>query len=487
MSVIYDREEFRKYLQDSGVVSALSRVFLKLYELKEARPKLEATIKFIQDHLADKSPSLLEFETLKDDMNTLRILLGELKADGKFTSAQLAVINRICSESYVTAGRSGKSKDDSLMAVRQSQLDIGNEIKKSNKVESKIRQMIKTNIDHDKLKVTITDLKGKSNCHSLLKTHITIAMYEKYSVSFAECICSGLDIPESMIGVYSVAADAYDVFEDLFNPVIQEFHSFDKTTAKHPPSAWGDPATLPDLDPKNKYILSTRIRCIRNVDGYPFVPKMDEAQLKESCEKIKNAFLVAFSTDADLKGTWYDVATMDAAKKKEFIDSGYILEFGDKFLESAGATEFWPNNRAIYINDKKTFFAWINEEDHLRLISIEAGNNIPHIYGQLKKSIELCQKQLQFATHPQYGFLTLCPTNLGNTIRASVMIELPKLSKKKKELDALIKASNLELRGGEKGAPFEISNKRKLGLNEYQSLQELYIGIEAIIKKEQTL
>ena len=36
----------------------------------------------------------------------------------------------------------------------------------------------------------------------------------------------------------------------------------------------------------------------------------------------------------------------------------------------------WPEGRGIFMNYKKTFLVWINEEDQLRIISMQKGADI---------------------------------------------------------------------------------------------------------------
>jgi len=48
---------------------------------------------------------------------------------------------------------------------------------------------------------------------------------------------------------------------------------------------------------------------------------------------------------------------------------------GDRFLEAAGVNREWPEGRGIFHNNDKTFLVWVNEEDQLRIISMEKGND----------------------------------------------------------------------------------------------------------------
>lgn len=486
MAVTYDREQFRQYLRDSGVIEALSRVLMKLYELKKNRPN--AAIRFIHDHLADELPSYAEYDNLRTELNAIKDVIEGLKTGGKLTKSQLCLIENI---DTVKLGEYG-----SMITARQSQIARGNESKTSNVNLSKIRKMSKTHVDYkNTVKKAIDSLLADKKSNSLLKKYLTADIYDKlrnvktsFGSSLIDCISSGLEIHESMIGVYAADSEAYDTFCDLFDPLIRDYHiGFEKPNI-HPDPDWGDATTFTDIDPKKEFITSTRIRCVRTVEGFPLIPLMNEKHFTVLYKQIKE---VLTNLNGDVSGTWYGLEDLDPKTKRDMINNRYILEYGDRFLESAGATEFWPVGRAVFINDPKTFFVWVNEEDHLRFISMEVGSNIPIIYSRLINAVDQCSQKLKFARNQHFGFLSLCPSNLGNTIRASVMIKVPKLAKHNK-LEELATTLNLEIRGSHghdisNSEMFEISNKRKLGLTEYESIKELHDGIKEIIKMEQSL
>lgn len=83
--------------------------------------------------------------------------------------------------------------------------------------------------------------------------------------------------------------------------------------------------------------------------------------------------------------------------------------------------------------------------------------------------------------------------HLGTTIRASVHIKVPKLAANKAKLDKVAEKFNLQVRGtrGEhteaEGGVYDISNKRRMGLTEYQAVKEMHDGILEIIKLESTM
>ena len=75
------------------------------------------------------------------------------------------------------------------------------------------------------------------------------------------------------VGVYAPDAESYSTFAPLFDQIIQMYHGFGPKD-RQPPIDLGEgkAKSLEPLDPKGKYIISTRIRCGRSLEGYPFNP-----------------------------------------------------------------------------------------------------------------------------------------------------------------------------------------------------------------------
>ncbi|XP_013793827.2 arginine kinase-like, partial [Limulus polyphemus] len=89
------------------------------------------------------------------------------------------------------------------------------------------------------------------------------------------------------------------------------------------------------------------------------------------------------SMQEDLKGTYYSLTGMDKATQQKLIDDHFLFKEGDRFLQAANACRFWPTGRGIFHNDNKTFLVWVNEEDHLRIISMQKGGDLKQVYSRL--------------------------------------------------------------------------------------------------------
>ncbi|KAH7728175.1 ATP:guanido phosphotransferase [Aphelenchoides avenae] len=339
-------------------------------------------------------------------------------------------------------------------------------------------------------------LQAAPECHSLLKKYLTpevIAQCKdkrtKLGATLWDVIQSGVANLDSGVGVYAPDAEAYTLFKPLFDPLIQDYHNGFAPDAKQPQTDLGEGKThlLPDLDPEGKYINSTRIRCGRSLEGYPFNPCLTKEQYLEMEGKVKNIFTEI--TDPELAGKYYPLEGMTKDVQTQLIQDHFLFKEGDRFLQAANACRYWPSGRGIYHNNQKTFLVWVNEEDHLRIISMQNGGNVGQVLERLIKGVKTIGSKAPFSRDERLGWLTFCPSNLGTTVRASVHIALPKISAKP-EFKKICDDLKLQIRGihGEHsesvGGVYDISNKARLGLTEFEAVKQMYDGVKHLIELE---
>ena len=184
---------------------------------------------------------------------------------------------------------------------------------------------------------------------------------------------------------------------------------------------------------------------------------------------------------------------MTDAERKQLIADHFLFKGGDKYLESCGLERDWPEARGIFHNDAKTFLVWVNEEDQLRIISMQKGSDIGAVFSRLSKAANLIEEKAKFANDDHLGYISTCPTNMGTGLGASVHINLPKLMKNKALHQSIADKYHVQIRGihGEHtetdDGVFDISNLRRLGRNEVQLVQDMYDGVKAMIKAEKSL
>ena len=154
------------------------------------------------------------------------------------------------------------------------------------------------------------------------------------------------------------------------------------------------------------------------------------------------------------------------------IADHFLFKEGDRFLEACGLNRNWPKGRGIYHNDEKTFLVWVNEEDQLRIISMQQGADIGQVFDRLSRAASGIEARAKFLHNGHVGYITSCPTNLGTALRASVHIKLPNLMRDMPRFEAIANQFNVQIRGshGEHSdtsdGVFDISNKRRLGRSE---------------------
>jgi protein-arginine kinase len=130
-------------------------------------------------------------------------------------------------------------------------------------------------------------------------------------------------------------------------------------------------------------IKSTRIRVGRNLAAFPLGPGITREQRNE-VERLVTSALAQFT--GDLKGTYYSLSSMTAEQQKQLIDDHFLFKEGDRFLEACGLNRNWPEGRGIFHNDEKTFLTWVNEEDQLRIISMQQGADIGAVFSRLARA-----------------------------------------------------------------------------------------------------
>lgn len=229
---------------------------------------------------------------------------------------------------------------------------------------------------YDALLVAWQKMQEDDHCKSLLKKYFSNdilqelkGVFTKNEVNLYDCTQSGLTHFDSSVGIYAADYESYDDYRTLFDPIIMDYHgqleNQDEVLQK--PTDWGAVEEILNIDPEKKYIKSTRIRIARNIVGYTFFPKLTEDQFIEIECKIK-AVLETF--EDDLAGTYYPVNDLEQDVFDDLVNRHLIFKKGDNFLRTAGCYRFWPSGRGTFFNPAETFLVWINEEDHLRIISM---------------------------------------------------------------------------------------------------------------------
>ncbi|MFK5927009.1 MAG: phosphagen kinase [Desulfuromusa sp.] len=336
----------------------------------------------------------------------------------------------------------------------------------------------------------------KQNCSSLLCRHLSKQIFEQLKdivtsngFTFSQAINSGVVNQDSSVGVYAGDAESYLLFAPLLDPIIEDYHGFSGTDI-HRSDLNPEKLSAPNPDPESEFILSTRIRVGRNVADMPLGPAISKEQRNSIESQIAKALR---GLSGELAGTYYPLLGMDEKIQSQLIADHFLFKAGDRFLDAAGLNRDWPEGRGIFHNQEKSFLVWVNEEDQLRIISMQQGGDIEAVFSRLMSAVKEIGRSVSFMFDSRLGYLSSCPTNLGTAMRASVHIRLPKLGSDRSTFKKITAAHHLQIRGihGEhsesESGIFDISNRRRLGVTEVECVQDMYNGVVALINKEKQL
>merc|ERR1712158_346996 len=307
------------------------------------------------------------------------------------------------------------------------------------------------------------------------------------------CECA-IQFDNQHCGIYAGDWDCYKDFAEVFDAIIQEYHGI-SATAKHTSDM--DVEKIKGNVNAEVPVHSTRVRVGRSIDGFGLSPGITKDQRLGVEALLKNALS---KLTGDLAGTYYPLTGMDEKVRQQLVDDHFLFVSGDRNLIAAGMERDWPEGRGIFHNKDKTFLTWVNEEDQLRIISMQGGGDVKAVFDRLARGIKAVGDSVKaesgrdFMLDPKYGYVHSCPTNLGTGMRASVHVDLPGYTKEGlKTLQARCEELHLQPRGtrgesgGQTGVTYDISNKHRLGYSEVQLVQKMIDGVNTLYTEDLAL
>ncbi|XP_078388454.1 creatine kinase U-type, mitochondrial-like isoform X1 [Cetorhinus maximus] len=346
------------------------------------------------------------------------------------------------------------------------------------------------------------DLRKHNNCmSSCLTPGIYAKLRDKSTPSgwtLDQCIQTGVDNPGhpfiKTVGMVAGDEESYEVFADIFDPVIMDRHNgYDPKTMKHPTDL--DASKIRNAQFDDNYVLSSRVRTGRSIRGLSMPPACTRAERRE-VERVTVEALAGLK--GDLAGKYYSLTSMTDKEQQQLIDDHFLFDKPvSPLLTSAGMARDWPDARGIWHNNEKTFLIWVNEEDHTRIISMEKGGNMRRVFEKFCRGLKeveklIAEKGWEFMWNERLGYILACPSNLGTGLRAGVHIKLPMLSKDPR-FSKILDNLRLQKRGtggvdtAAVGSVFDISNLDRLGKSEVELVQLVVDGVNYLIECEKKL
>jgi len=306
------------------------------------------------------------------------------------------------------------------------------------------------------------------------------------------------------VGLVAGDEECYSLFKDLFDHVISARHGGYPADAKHPTDLDLLRMHTKKLDPTGKYCLTTRVRTGRSIKGTRLPPSNTFEERRE-LERIIVGSL--FQLEGDLKGDYFPLhgslscpkrpGGMDKEKEEELRSGGNLFQEPDStLLLSSGCGRHWPDARGVFHNDDANCFVWVNEEDQIRIVSMQKGDDIQAVFGRFIRLCDGVRKVLKtnghdFMHNDHLGYILTCPSNLGTGLRAGAMIKIPLFSARS-DFKALLSRMALQGRGQggvdceAQGGVYDISNADRLGKSELELVNIMLIdGVAQIIEWEQ--
>merc|ERR1719181_1401091 len=333
-------------------------------------------------------------------------------------------------------------------------------------------------------------------------------------VTLTDCIKTGMDNPGHphimTVGVVAGDEESYEVFKEMFDPIIDARHGGYGPTATQPTNLDLSKLSNTDIDPEMKYVLTTRVRTGRSVRGFRLPPTIGFQERRDLEALVVKALL---NMEGDLKGDYFPLngsrsyppkpEGMSLEKEDELRKMGNLFQEPDStLLLASGMARHWPDGRGVFHNNAKTLFVWFGEEDHLRIVSMQGkrsgpspeGKDIREVTARFIRACDEVQKVLKaegydFMHDKNLGWILTCPSNLGTGLRAGTMVKLPQMSARP-DWKKLIGAMGLQVRGtggvdsASTGGTWDVSNADRIGKGEVDLVNILIEGAAQLVKWE---
>lgn len=325
-------------------------------------------------------------------------------------------------------------------------------------------------------------------------------------------------------GVIAPDFDVYVVFQEFFVPLIKDIHGLNQkdnfkehpmveyfpknhiaensTFRSHSPNPTSDKFHQDihwNLDPTSKWVSSIVIECCRNLEEFELPLNLTIGKI-EQCERIITVKLLSkeFANAINETGlgqyyTMNEVMENPSEIRTILATNGLLIPFLDQSdpeqLPESQAVNgpFYPYGRGVYISASRTLVAWINVHEHLRILCCTPLSHLGDIgmaYTKVGRAMMFLQHCLNFRHSFYLGYLSSRPSFLGTSLRFSVNLDMPNLSKDPENLRQLCLVRDLHMKSRPNFDTIILSNSHCMSSSEWKQLQEFCSALENILKLE---
>ncbi|WMJ77268.1 MULTISPECIES: protein arginine kinase [unclassified Sedimentibacter] len=227
-------------------------------------------------------------------------------------------------------------------------------------------------------------------------------------------------------------------------------------------------------------VITSRIRLARNLKDYRFPIKMSQEESSKVIQEVNKAV-----SGTDLNYNLIYLKDLSDMQRNALVENHLI-------------SPALANNKdrgALLLSSDKNVSVMLNEEDHVRIQTLEKGMSLKKCWDLSNKIDDVIEDSVEYAFDKELGYVTSCPTNIGTGMRASVMIHLPALSITNQIEKLLYGVSQLgvAVRGvygeGTKslGHLYQVSNQGTLGASEETLIDKINQIVKQIVEKEEKM
>ncbi|XP_021701233.1 uncharacterized protein LOC5567456 isoform X5 [Aedes aegypti] len=329
------------------------------------------------------------------------------------------------------------------------------------------------------------------------------------------------------VGIVIPDYDVFVVFQEFLVPLIKDMHCMElqQEFVPHPqmqffpqyvlqmsPNQNGEsngnvlrenPSDVHlNLDTSGKFITGVVIECARNLDEFDFPLNLSIAQL-EKAERILTSKILsmAFATaiGEEELGTYYtmnEILENPSEIRTILATSGLLipmLDHNDPYQTAESIAlngKYWPYGRGVYVSHMQDLVAWINAQEHLRVLCCTSSKNPANMgsaYSKIGRAMTFLDDKIHFKHSYFLGYLVSRPSFLGTGLKMTLFLELPHLRKERENLRHLCVVRGLHLLTSDDQSRVRMSNMRSLSQTEWQIFQDYTGAITNIVALEKEL
>ena len=124
---------------------------------------------------------------------------------------------------------------------------------------------------------------------------------------------------------------------------------------------------------------------------------------------------------------------------------------------------------------------WVNEEDHLSLISQSRHSQIRDTYGRLQRAMEKVNQVFDFQQHPRLGYLNFSPLNIGTALQIDIQLRFAHPEKVDAAME-FCRKRDIRLAATNEKNVVDLSNVIRLGRTEFHLVRGMIDTVERLLE-----